>query len=605
MSNTTSDSSSPDTTAPVLKSLIIPTSLDLSQGTKEFTISSTATDDKSGVKQVVVWFDKDISYSFSVNSNQFNNYNLLVMSGSSDSWSDGASQDTRWINAFNQSGIYNVSSVDVSDMVGNVVHYSASQLSSMGVNTKINFTGSNPDTTAPALKSLIIPTAIDLSNGTAEFTIYSSATDDKSGVKQVVVWFDKDISYSFSASSNQFSNYNLLVMSGSSDSWSDGASRDTRWVNSSNKLGVYNVSSVDVTDMVGNVAHYTASQLSSMGVNTKVDFSNGAIPTPVTNLKFNALETIDILNLPGRENGVSSFKATNNYFTFDGPNWDISGSGSNLSYSSATSGSSTLPISGKLDSITYSHQGRLVFKFTDMNSQVSGDSYNDGYNFAGLKLTGTLGAFADWFKANDSIIGSNSADVLAGFAGNDKIDGGGGIDTAVYAGLRSGFEITVKENGDAIINDKSGFNGTDSLTSIERLQFLDHFVAIDFSNDGHAGSTAKILGAVFGADAVHNLSYAGIGLKLLDEGMSYSDLIHLALQAKLGVSATNADVVNLLYGNVMGASPSQSDFNYFKELLDSNQLSQSDLAKLAAETSQNAQRIDLVGLSVHGLDCVI
>ena len=605
MTDTNTSASTSDTTAPILKSLIIPTSIDLSQGSKEFTISGTASDDKSGVKQVLVWFDKDFSYSYSSNNSQFCTTNLFALFGSTDSWSDGASQDTRWFSPYNKSGTYNVSSVDVSDMTGNIVHYTAAQLSSMGVNTKVNFTGSNPDTTAPILKSLIIPTSIDLSQGSKEFTISGTASDDKSGVKQVLVWFDKDFSYSYSANNSQFSTTNLFALFGTTDSWSDGASQDTRWFSSANQLGTYNVSSVDVSDMVGNVIHYTAAQLSSMGVNTKVNFTSGEPVTSVTNLKFNAFYSVSILNLPGSENGSTTFKGTNNGFISDGPNWDISGSGSSLSYSSASFSLSTLPVSGKLDSINYSYQGNVAFKFSDMNSQISGDSFNDGYAFAGLKLKGTLGAFADWFKGNDSIIGSNGSDVLAGFAGNDKIDGGGGVDTAVYAGVASGFEITVGENGDATINDKSGFNGTDSLISIERLQFLDHFVAIDFSNNGHAGSTAKILGSVFGVDAVHNLNYAGIGLKLLDEGMSYDNLIHLALQTKLGVSASNADVVNLLYGNVMGFAPSQSDFNYFKGLLDSNQLTQSELGKLAADTSQNAIRIDLVGLSVHGFDYIM
>ncbi len=41
----------------------------------------------------------------------------------------------------------------------------------------------------------------------------------------------------------------------------------------------------------------------------------------------------------------------------------------------------------------------------------------------------------------------------------------------------------------------SGTDGTDTLTNVERLKFSDFSVAPDVS--GYAGTTAKILGAVF------------------------------------------------------------------------------------------------------------
>lgn len=123
-----------------------------------------------------------------------------------------------------------------------------------------------------------------------------------------------------------------------------------------------------------------------------------------------------------------------------------------------------------------------------------------------------------------------------------------------------------------------------------------------FDLEGRAGQVAKTLGAVFGQDAVANAAYAGIGLSLLDGGMSYEALMQLALEARLGVGASNADVVKVLYANVVGAPPSQAELNSYVGLLESKVHTQASLGVLAAETSGNAINIDLVGLTQAGLE---
>lgn len=70
------------------------------------------------------------------------------------------------------------------------------------------------------------------------------------------------------------------------------------------------------------------------------------------------------------------------------------------------------------------------------------------------------------------------------------------------------------------------------LTDISRINFSDYSIATDIG--GNAGKTAKILGAVFGKAEVANKSYAGIGLSLLDSGITYESLMQLALDTKLG-----------------------------------------------------------------------
>src|SRR5205085_2410655 len=83
-----------------------------------------------------------------------------------------------------------------------------------------------------------------------------------------------------------------------------------------------------------------------------------------------------------------------------------------------------------------------------------------------------------------NVITGNSGDnLLTGLGGDDTLAGGLGIDTAVYQDARSNYAVTVSTDGHGLV---TGFSqvqetgapglvaeGTDSLTSIERLQFSD------------------------------------------------------------------------------------------------------------------------------------
>lgn len=123
--------------------------------------------------------------------------------------------------------------------------------------------------------------------------------------------------------------------------------------------------------------------------------------------------------------------------------------------------------------------------------------------------------------------------------------------------------------------------------------------SLAFDLAGNAGTVAKILGAVAGKQSLTNKEYVGVGLDLLDKGMSYSDLAALALQA-VGLT-TNDQIVTALWTNVVGSAPSVADKAPFIEMLE-NGFYRGELAKLAAETAQNAVNIDLVGLAQTGIE---
>ena len=134
---------------------------------------------------------------------------------------------------------------------------------------------------------------------------------------------------------------------------------------------------------------------------------------------------------------------------------------------------------------------------------------------------------------------------------------------------------------------------------MERLHFDEGKLAFDLS--GNAGLVARLLGTVFGKASVANAQYVGIGLDLLDGGMSAQTLMQGALQARLGAGASNADVVNLIFVNVAGAPPDAGSLAQFTGMLDSGSISQSGLGLLAANHELNAVSINLVGLNSVGL----
>lgn len=74
----------------------------------------------------------------------------------------------------------------------------------------------------------------------------------------------------------------------------------------------------------------------------------------------------------------------------------------------------------------------------------------------------------------DSIYGNEGEDTLNGGNGNDFIDGGTGTDVATYSGVFTRYVIaSTNVPGRVTIRDTTGSEGTDTLSSIEFIQFAD------------------------------------------------------------------------------------------------------------------------------------
>lgn len=191
---------------------------------------------------------------------------------------------------------------------------------------------------------------------------------------------------------------------------------------------------------------------------------------------------------------------------------------------------------------------------------------------------------------NDTLIGNAANNVLRGNRGNDSLDGGAGIDTAVYLGAKTGYTVSA-----STVTDKSGYEGSDTLTGVERLQFSDGKLAIDLN--GNAGLVARLLDVTLGKASVSNATFVGAGLGALDGGMGFAALAG-AVMNMLG-KTTPADALTLMWTNLAGTAPTA---NQVTELLGA--LGNPDVATLTtvvANHALTAQHVGLVGLAETGL----
>lgn len=201
----------------------------------------------------------------------------------------------------------------------------------------------------------------------------------------------------------------------------------------------------------------------------------------------------------------------------------------------------------------------------------------------------------------------NQSMLMRTFAGNDtirdananssaSIDGGLGIDLAVYSMTRGSYSVGA--TGENWSVSRSGL--ADTLKNIERAEFSDIKLALDL--DGHAGEVAKTLGAVFGPSSVGIKEYVGIGLQYADGGMDYETLMEFAINARFGGAVSNETFVDTVYLNVVGVPPSAAVRANYVSLLDKGEYTQASFGVMAADHPINLSSIGFAGLSSNGLE---
>jgi transcription elongation GreA/GreB family factor len=88
-----------------------------------------------------------------------------------------------------------------------------------------------------------------------------------------------------------------------------------------------------------------------------------------------------------------------------------------------------------------------------------------------------------------TLVGNALDNTIVSALGNDTINGGDGIDTAVYSGARASYTVTNNNNGTWTV---SGREGTDTLTAIEKIQFSDQTLTIGTVTPANRAPVATI-----------------------------------------------------------------------------------------------------------------
>jgi Ca2+-binding RTX toxin-like protein len=221
-----------------------------------------------------------------------------------------------------------------------------------------------------------------------------------------------------------------------------------------------------------------------------------------------------------------------------------------------------------------------------------------------VNLIGTAGAdrlTGTWLA--DVMDGGAGDDVLTGGAGSDLLHGGAGIDTARYTSERKDYDIAGSAaTGKWTVDERLGIlnDNRDQLDAIERLQFTDGALALDLN--GAAGQAYRIYRAAF--DRAPDEVGLGYWIAALDRGATLGAVAGGFADSQefrdlYGAAPSNADVVGLLYRNVLDRAPDGSGFAFWVDVLDSGRDNVAGVLASFSESGENVAAVaDLIGLGI-------
>lgn len=289
--------------------------------------------------------------------------------------------------------------------------------------------------------------------------------------------------------------------------------------------------------------------------------------------------------------GSVSTSAGNSTHTYRDPH------GRQLATLSDASGHDTLDLS-KLSQGAYVDLTPGTFSSVGV-SPSGGAALNNLYIDSSTLIEDVVGTAYD-----DVLTGNNANNRFSPGKGNDMIDGVGGFNVVQMSALRSAYRLSLDEpTGRVLMQAVDGASGADELQNIHRVFFADCAVALDMNAKG--STVAKVLGVVFGKEAVANRTFTGICISLMDQGYTPESLMDLALNFRLGVEYTAEAEVKLLFENLIGRAPTVAETNEVVNLVSSGSFTFNSLAWLAANSGLNADNIQLTGLMQTGLDYAV
>jgi hypothetical protein len=268
------------------------------------------------------------------------------------------------------------------------------------------------------------------------------------------------------------------------------------------------------------------------------------------------------LSQPGIESTfVASSSLGGGYFIEE---WDVTGTDKYNKYF-ATAFYDSFTDTAFIERIEYYNDNDIAILVSDFSVSLQN-----------LATTG----FSALIAGNDVIIGNSFSDRIEGYTGNDSLDGGAGIDTAVYSGDQNSYSLVLTRTGASIEDRRADGNGTDTLSSIEFLDFGADLTGEPFDLQqfgGASGLTAQDFESFIEFYiAYFNRTPDAIGLNFwgtafangttLEEMATYF-IDQDETRATYPDGTSNTDFVTAVYDNVLGRIPDQDGFDFWVDML--------------------------------------
>lgn len=190
--------------------------------------------------------------------------------------------------------------------------------------------------------------------------------------------------------------------------------------------------------------------------------------------------------------------ARGDFSSLGDPGYVVNFFGNGLTY-----GSNGLFSGGTIGAITETVGGRSVVELSGIS--VSGATFTNWINTSNTNI-----AYSNMFGSGDAILGSPDNDVLKGYGGWDWIDGGGGVDQAVFLGSRSQYYLVQYGAQTVVFPSSRNPVGTDAGDKLVNMETL------GFQNGNAANTSPATVGTLSTVNEVFNpLEYVA----------SYPDLI--------------------------------------------------------------------------------
>jgi serralysin len=188
-------------------------------------------------------------------------------------------------------------------------------------------------------------------------------------------------------------------------------------------------------------------------------------------------------------------------------------------------------------------------------------------------------------------LGSSANDTFFAATASPSIDGGSGLDTLVFIGAHSGYEIRRVADGYAI----TGNGSSNVVSNLERLVFSDGGVALD--TNGAAGQLYRLYEAAF----VRTPDAGGMGywLGVQTQGASLQAITHDFINsaefiARYGANQSDEAFVTTLYRNVLHRDPDSGGLSFHVDSLHAGHTREEVLLTF----SESPENVALVGLTM-------